>query len=52
MVKIVDFGLAHVSEATATLTHGAVGTLDYIRRSRQPARRLTSAAISGHSASP
>ena len=30
MVKIVDFGLAHVSEATATLTHGTVGTLTYI----------------------
>ena len=30
IVKIVDFGLAHVSEATATLTHGAVGTLTYI----------------------
>ena len=29
-VKIVDFGLAHVSEATATLTHGTVGTLTYI----------------------
>ncbi len=30
MVKIVDFGLAHVSEATATLTHGTVGTLTHI----------------------
>ena len=30
MVKIVDFGLAHVSEATATLTHGTTGTLLYI----------------------
>ncbi len=29
-VKIVDFGLAHVNEATATLTHGAAGTLTYI----------------------
>ena len=29
-VKIVDFGLAHVSEATATLTHGTSGTLAYI----------------------
>lgn len=29
-VKIVDFGLAHISEATATLTHGTVGTLNYI----------------------
>ena len=30
MVKIVDFGLAHVNEATATLTHGTTGTLLYI----------------------
>ena len=30
MVKIVDFGLAHVTEATATLTHGTTGTLLYI----------------------
>ena len=29
-IKIVDFGLAHVNEATATLTHGAAGTLGYI----------------------
>jgi serine/threonine-protein kinase len=28
--KIVDFGLAHINEATQTLTHGAVGTLSYI----------------------
>jgi len=25
MAKIVDFGLAHINEATQTLTHGAVG---------------------------
>ncbi|MGO9305431.1 MAG: protein kinase domain-containing protein, partial [Candidatus Korobacteraceae bacterium] len=30
MAKIVDFGLAHINEATQTLTHGAVGTLSYI----------------------
>lgn len=30
LVKIVDFGLARINEATATLTHGAVGTLSYI----------------------
>ena len=30
LVKIVDFGLAHVSEQTATLTHGAVGTVGYM----------------------
>ena len=30
LVKIVDFGLAHVSEQTATLTHGAAGTLGYM----------------------
>ena len=30
VVKIVDFGLAHVSEATATLTHGTVGTASYM----------------------
>lgn len=30
LVKIVDFGLAHVSEDTATLTHGAAGTLGYM----------------------
>ncbi len=29
-VKIVDFGLAHVSEATATFTHGTSGTMSYI----------------------
>jgi len=29
-VKIVDFGLARVNEATATLTHGTAGTLSYI----------------------
>ncbi|HET6179931.1 MAG TPA: protein kinase [Candidatus Sulfotelmatobacter sp.] len=30
LVKIVDFGLAHVSEQTATLTRGAVGTVGYM----------------------
>lgn len=30
LVKIVDFGLARVSDQTATLTHGAVGTLGYM----------------------
>lgn len=30
LVKIVDFGLAHVSEQTATLTHGAAGTVGYM----------------------
>ena len=30
MVKIVDFGLAHINEATATFTHGTSGTLTYI----------------------
>jgi serine/threonine-protein kinase len=30
VVKIVDFGLAHVTEATATLTHGTVGTASYM----------------------
>jgi serine/threonine-protein kinase len=30
LVKIVDFGLAHVSDETATLTHGAAGTLGYM----------------------
>jgi serine/threonine-protein kinase len=29
-IKIVDFGLAHVNEATATLANGATGTLNYI----------------------
>jgi eukaryotic-like serine/threonine-protein kinase len=28
-IKIVDFGLARVNEATATFTHGAAGTLSY-----------------------
>lgn len=30
LVKIVDFGLARVTEQTATLTHGAVGTVGYM----------------------
>lgn len=30
LVKIVDFGLARVSDQTATLTHGAAGTLGYM----------------------
>lgn len=30
VAKIVDFGLAHVTEATATLTHGTVGTASYM----------------------
>jgi serine/threonine protein kinase/tetratricopeptide (TPR) repeat protein len=30
VVKIVDFGLAHVTETTATLTHGTVGTASYM----------------------
>src|SRR5262249_27031794 len=30
LVKIVDFGLAYASEQTATLTHGAVGTVAYM----------------------
>ncbi|HEX8797090.1 MAG TPA: protein kinase [Terriglobales bacterium] len=30
LVKIVDFGLAYASEQTATLTHGAVGTVGYM----------------------
>ncbi len=30
VVKIVDFGLAHVTESTATLTHGTVGTASYM----------------------
>ena len=30
VVKIVDFGLAHVTEATATLTHGTAGTASYM----------------------
>jgi len=30
LVKIVDFGLAHVSDETATLTHGVAGTLGYM----------------------
>jgi serine/threonine-protein kinase len=30
LVKIVDFGLACVSDQTATLTHGAAGTLAYM----------------------
>jgi eukaryotic-like serine/threonine-protein kinase len=30
VVKIVDFGLAHVTEATATLTHGTRGTASYM----------------------
>ena len=30
LVKIVDFGLARINEATATLTHGTAGTLSYI----------------------
>jgi len=30
LVKIVDFGLAHVIEATATLTHGTAGTASYL----------------------
>ena len=30
LVKIVDFGLARVSDHTATLTHGAAGTLGYM----------------------
>jgi len=30
VVKIVDFGLAHVTEVTATLTHGTVGTASYM----------------------
>lgn len=30
VAKIVDFGLAHVTEATATLTHGTAGTASYI----------------------
>ncbi len=29
-IKIVDFGLARVNEATATFTHGAAGTLSYV----------------------
>ena len=30
LVKIVDFGLAYASEQSATLTHGAVGTVGYM----------------------
>jgi serine/threonine protein kinase/tetratricopeptide (TPR) repeat protein len=30
LLKIVDFGLAHVSEQTATLTHGGAGTVGYM----------------------
>src|SRR5271167_625143 len=30
VVKIVDFGLAHVTEATATLSHGTAGTASYM----------------------
>lgn len=30
VVKIVDFGLAHVTETTATLTQGTVGTASYM----------------------
>jgi len=30
LVKIVDFGLARVSDQTVTLTHGAAGTLGYM----------------------
>ncbi len=30
VAKIVDFGLAHVTEATATLTHGTAGTASYM----------------------
>ena len=30
LLKIVDFGLAHVSEQTATLTHGGAGTIGYM----------------------
>ncbi len=30
VVKIVDFGLAHVAEVTATLTHGTYGTANYM----------------------
>ena len=30
LMKIVDFGLAYASEQSATLTHGAVGTVGYM----------------------
>jgi serine/threonine-protein kinase len=30
VVKIVDFGLAHIIEVTATLTHGTAGTASYM----------------------
>ena len=30
LVKIVDFGLAHVTEQSATVTRGAVGTVGYM----------------------
>jgi len=30
LVKIVDFGLAHVTEQTATQTHGGAGTVGYM----------------------
>jgi eukaryotic-like serine/threonine-protein kinase len=30
LAKIVDFGLAYTNEQSATLTHGAVGTLSYM----------------------
>jgi eukaryotic-like serine/threonine-protein kinase len=39
LVKIVDFGLAHVTEQTATLTHGAAGTVGYMAPEQSLDRR-------------